>query len=50
MFPKMLEELRQAKHFIFMEYFIVERGIMWNAILEVLEQKAKEGAGGLIYV
>ena len=43
MFPKMLEELRQAKHFIFMEYFIVERGIMWNAILEVLEQKAKEG-------
>ena len=26
-----------------MEYFIVERGIMWNAILEILEEKVKEG-------
>lgn len=43
MFPKMLEELKKAEKFIFMEYFIVERGIMWNSILEVLEQKAKEG-------
>lgn len=43
MYPKMLEELRRAEKFIFMEYFIVERGIMWNSILEVLEQKVKEG-------
>lgn len=43
MYPKMLEELKKAEKFIFMEYFIVERGLMWNSILEVLEQKAKEG-------
>lgn len=43
MFEDMKKELEKAKRFIFMEYFIVERGIMWNAILEVLEQKAKEG-------
>lgn len=43
MYPELLNQLRQAKQFIFMEYFIVERGVMWNSILEVLEQKAKEG-------
>ncbi len=43
MFPRLMEELKKAKRYIFMEYFIVERGEMWNAILEVLEQKAKEG-------
>lgn len=43
MFPKLLEELKQAKRYIFMEYFIVERGEMWNAILEILKQKAQEG-------
>ena len=39
----LLEDLKQAKHFIFMEYFIIEEGTMWNAILEVLKQKAAEG-------
>ena len=39
----LLEELKKAKHFIFMEFFIVEQGMMWNSILEILEQKAKEG-------
>lgn len=42
-FEAMLEELRQAKHFIFLEYFIIEEGIMWDSILEILVQKAKEG-------
>lgn len=42
-FEQLKKELLQAKRFIFMEYFIVERGIMWNAILEILEQKVKEG-------
>lgn len=42
-YEALLEELNQAKHFIFMEYFIVEEGSMWNSILEVLERKAKEG-------
>jgi len=36
-------ELAQAKEFIFMEYFIVERGLMWDGIVEILKQKAQEG-------
>lgn len=39
----MLEELKKAKHYIFMEYFIVADGKMWNGILEILKQKAAEG-------
>lgn len=39
----MLEELKKAEKFIFMEYFIVEEGVMWNSILEILKQKVKEG-------
>ena len=40
---EMVERLRQAKHFIFMEFFIVEEGIMWDTILDVLKQKVQEG-------
>ena len=43
MFEAMLEELRKAKHFIFLEYFIVEEGEMWGKILEILLEKAKSG-------
>ena len=42
-YPVMLEELRKAKSFIFLEYFIIEEGEMWNGILEILEEKAKQG-------
>lgn len=42
-FKVMLEELKKARHFIFMEYFIVHAGVMWDSILEILEQKVKEG-------
>lgn len=42
-FPVLVEELAKAEKFIFMEYFIVEEGIMWDTILNVLEQKVKEG-------
>lgn len=42
-FPVMLEELKKAKHYIFMEYFIVAEGVMWDAILDVLKEKVKEG-------
>lgn len=43
MFDSMVEKLKSAKHFIFMEYFIIAEGVMWNTILEILEEKAKEG-------
>jgi cardiolipin synthase len=39
----LLEELEEAQKYIFMEYFIIDEGEMWNQILEVLERKAKEG-------
>lgn len=42
-FEKLKEELKKAKHFIFMEYFIIQEGVMWNSILEILLEKVKEG-------
>lgn len=42
-YASLLEELKKAKHFIFMEYFIVGEGKMWDSILEVLEEKARAG-------
>lgn len=42
-FASMVRELEAAEEFIFMEYFIVERGVMWNTILEILARKAAEG-------
>ena len=42
-FPVLLEELKKAEKYIFMEYFIIDEGEMWNQILEVLEEKAKSG-------
>lgn len=42
-FPVLVEELANAQKFIFMEYFIVEEGLMWDTILNVLAAKVKEG-------
>lgn len=42
-FASMINELEKAEKFIFMEYFIVEEGIMWDTILEILKQKVNEG-------
>ena len=42
-FEEMLRQLEAAEHFIFLEYFIVDEGIMWGRILEILAQKASEG-------
>lgn len=42
-FDSFIRELEKAEKFIFMEYFIIEEGKMWNAILKVLERKASEG-------
>ena len=43
LYRAMIEELEQAKHFIFMEYFIIDNGEMWGTILKILERKAQEG-------
>lgn len=42
-FQPLLQELRKAKRYIFMEYFIIREGHFWDSVLEVLEEKVKEG-------
>ncbi len=39
----LLRDLEKAEHFIFLEFFILKEGRMWNAILEILERKAQAG-------
>lgn len=43
MFLDMLEDMKNAKKFIFLEYFIIEQGYMWDKMLEILKQKAEDG-------
>ena len=42
-FVDYVEDLKNAKKNIFMHYFIVDEGYMWDTILDVLKQKVKEG-------
>ena len=43
MFARMLEDLQSAERFIFAEYFIVQDGQMWNAMVDIMAQKAARG-------
>lgn len=43
LYQALLHELKRAEHFIFMEYFIIDDGEMWQGILNILEQKASDG-------
>lgn len=43
LFPELLNRLRKAEKFIFLEYFIISEGVMWDAVKEILVQKAREG-------
>lgn len=43
LFASMLEDLKKAEKFIFLEYFIIEEGIFWNSILDILKEKAASG-------
>lgn len=42
-FAALLRELKKAEKYIFMEYFIVDFGYMWDSILEILKEKAAQG-------
>ena len=42
-FPVILEEMKKAEKFIFLEYFIISRGQMWDQMHEILKQKAADG-------
>lgn len=37
------EELKKARKYIFLEFFIIDHGEVWDSILEILEEKVKEG-------
>ena len=43
MFPRLLEELRRAEKYIFIESFIVQEGKFWDSVLEILQAKAADG-------
>lgn len=42
-FEEMVKQLKKAKKYIFLEYFRIDRGIMWDTILDILKEKLKEG-------
>lgn len=43
MMESLKEDLMNAKRYIFLEYFIIEEGVMWDPILEILQKKSAEG-------
>ena len=42
-YADILSVLRQAESFIFLEYFIIEEGEMWDSVLDILKEKAAAG-------
>ena len=42
-FPVMLEELKKAEKYIFLEYFIIAPGVFWDSIVEILREKHAAG-------
>jgi len=42
-FYKILEEMKKAQKYIFLEFFILKEGLMFNSVLKILEKKASEG-------
>ncbi len=42
-FPVMLEELRKAERYIFLEYFIISPGLFWDSVVEILKEKHAAG-------
>lgn len=43
MFENIIPELEKAEKFIFLEFFIISPGTMWDAIFEVLKRKVEDG-------
>ena len=43
LFPDLIERLESAEKFIFLEYFIIDMGQVWDTVLDVLKRKAAEG-------
>ena len=43
MFEDMLKDIRNAEKFIFLEFFIMKQGEMFDALIDALEERAKAG-------
>lgn len=43
MFVAMLEDLRSAQKFIFLEFYIIDEGLMWDTVLDILVEKVQQG-------
>lgn len=43
MYERLLEELKKAERYIFLEYFLIKEGVMWNSILDILMEKVAQG-------
>ena len=43
MFADMCDDLKKAEKYIFIEYFIIQRGIFWDTITDILADKASAG-------
>ena len=42
-YDDLLAALRSAERYIFIEYFIIEEGLLWNSVVDVLKEKAAAG-------
>lgn len=42
-FEDLRAELRKAEKYIFLEYFIIDNGQVWDSVLEILKEKAAQG-------
>ena len=42
-FAELLIQLERAERFIFLEYFIIDEGLMWGRVLDILARKAQAG-------
>ncbi len=43
MFVDMIEDIKNAKEFVFLEFFIMKQGQMFDTLIDVLEERAKAG-------
>ena len=43
MFEKMLSDIEASERYIFLEYFIIAEGVMWDKIHSLLKKKAERG-------
>lgn len=43
MFVDMMEDIKKAEKFIFLEFFIMKQGVMFDTLIDALEERAKAG-------